>query len=369
MTNFNFFFWLFLFPAFLFGKDSWASKTPSTSVEPLPFLNADFFADSLSEAYTMEEDPMGEQRLLQVRNSTITPSVTASSYFIHTNNPLKQPENNKNLDDITNLMLSLNLSLGVGEFGIGENVVVTPNLTFVRQRVFVDPVKDQGSAFLKDEKQNTDSTSFGLSIPFLLPNDFRLTFAHSYSSVSTYRGSKQTIMYSNTPSLDFSKDFLLINGDVLTFGSTLNYTFSKGPTGEELLKEQFPELTDEEIAFFSNYYSFNTQGSPTQSSPSNSGDNLGHVLYFSYSKQLTETLIISSTVSHVVSNYTKADNKSKTDKILNVGLNATYQVNESLSLTASSSFTRKRTSGTESDHLQHFDDLTQSLNLSFVHSF
>ena len=28
------------------------------------FLNADFFADSLSEAYTLEEDPMGEQKVI-----------------------------------------------------------------------------------------------------------------------------------------------------------------------------------------------------------------------------------------------------------------------------------------------------------------
>jgi len=54
------------------------SSIQGSTEEPLPFLTADFFADSLSDAYTLEEDPKHTQRLLQVRNSTLTPSVSAS---------------------------------------------------------------------------------------------------------------------------------------------------------------------------------------------------------------------------------------------------------------------------------------------------
>ena len=101
-------------PCFVLGQTNEATAVDPSAEEPLPFLNADFFADSLSEAYTLEEDPMGTQRLLQVRNSTLTPSVVGSSSFNYTSNPFKQAKANKTHSKATSLDLSLTFNLGLG---------------------------------------------------------------------------------------------------------------------------------------------------------------------------------------------------------------------------------------------------------------
>ena len=48
--------------------------------DALPFLTSDFFADSLAGATTVEQDPMGTQRLLE-ENSRFSPSLLAGTNF------------------------------------------------------------------------------------------------------------------------------------------------------------------------------------------------------------------------------------------------------------------------------------------------
>ena len=103
MSKISRFILLFFVPFFVFGQESAQSSTPSPTDEPLPFLNADFFADSLADAYTLEEDPMGAQRLLQVRNSALTPSVTGSTSFNYTSNPFKSSKSLKEYNKGTTL--------------------------------------------------------------------------------------------------------------------------------------------------------------------------------------------------------------------------------------------------------------------------
>ena len=182
--KFSFSIFLFL-PAFAFAQPSDSTNASSSGDEPLPFLNADFFADSLAEAYTLEEDPMGAQRLLQVRDSALTPSVNVSSSFNYTSNPFKQPKSSKTHNKSTSLDLSLSFNMGLGEYGIGDEVVCAPALSFIQMRSFMDPIEDYGSEFLKDPGLNTDTQIASLSLPFVLPNDFSLVFSQEKNKIIT----------------------------------------------------------------------------------------------------------------------------------------------------------------------------------------
>ena len=158
---------------FAIGQDSPSKPLSSSYDEPTSFLSADFFADSLSEAYTLEEDPMGEQRLLQVRNSTLTPSVVGSSSFNYTSNSEKVAQNEK---EGTSLNLSLTLNLGLGEYGIGDEVVCAPAFSFVQMRTFTDPFGDYGNEM---KVYDLDTQILSLSLPFVLLNEFSV-IVHNY---------------------------------------------------------------------------------------------------------------------------------------------------------------------------------------------
>ncbi|MDA9119318.1 hypothetical protein N9J83_04170 [Opitutales bacterium] len=354
MTNFNFFFWLFLFPAFLFGKDSWASKTPSTSVEPLPFLNADFFADSLSEAYTMEEDPMGSQRLLQVRNSALSPSLNLSSSFNYSSNPEKVAEPTKN--DGTSLNLSLSFNLGIGEYGIGENVVLAPAINFVQMRTFTDPVHDFGNDMTV---YDLDTQIASLNLPFVLPDDFSLVLSHAYVVPSTFRGKKQQISYSNTPSLLLTKNFLLDSGDTITFSAGVSYTFSQGDTLEQ-------QINDPVYFNFIEAVMQNSGVSAISDYPSNLQDGISHTLSFAYTKPIGEALTLMPSLSYQSTSFTKGSNTSRVDRVYNAGLSVSHAFAEWLNLSGMANYSWKRTNDVNTPE---FEDFMGGLTLSVNHSF
>ena len=147
----------------------------SDTEEALPFLTSDFFADSLGGILESEDSSMGTQRLLDMKPNLIEPTVTVASSFKYSANPLKAE--NTETEDITSLDLSINLNLKLGDFPIGENVLSSPSVTFMQIHTLNDPFKDQGKVL---SFMNSDVTIAGLSVPFMLPNDFALTLAHSY---------------------------------------------------------------------------------------------------------------------------------------------------------------------------------------------
>ena len=75
----------------------------------------------------------------------------------------------------------------MGEYGIGDDVLAVPSFSFMQMRTFTDPARDYGD----DMKAfDVDVQVIGFSIPFVLPDDFTLTFGHSYVAPSTFRGKK-----------------------------------------------------------------------------------------------------------------------------------------------------------------------------------
>jgi len=353
-------------PCFLFGQTNDPSSVDTSGEEPLPFLNADFFADSLSEAYTLEEDPMGAQRLLQVRNSTLTPSIVGSSSFNYTSNPFKQSKSAKTHSKATSLDISLTFNLGLGEYGIGDEVVCAPAFSFIQMRSFMDPIEDYGTEFLKDPGLNTDTQIASLSLPFVLPNDFSLTLSHTYTAPSTYRGKKEQLMYSNTPKVSFAKNFILDSGDTITFSTGVSYTFSESDT----LEEQFRSLADSTGLSFAFLEAITVQaGQSLADGPANLQDGIGHEISLSYTKQLGDMLTVIPSVSYQSTSFTEAANASRMDKVYNAGISANFAITEWLNLGGLSNFSWKRTSGTDDDALLSFDDFIGGVTLSVNHSF
>jgi len=327
----------------------------SPSNEPLPFLNADFFADSLSDAYTVEEeDPMGSQRLLQVRNSAISPSFSASSTYNYTSNPDKVE--NPTRRDGTSLNLSLTFNLGVGEYGLGDEVILAPAFSFVHMRTFTDPFHDFGNEMTV---YDLDTQIASLSLPFVLPNDFSFILAHSYVVPSTFRGKKNIISYSNTPSLAFSKNFILSNGDSINFTYGTSYTFSSGDTLEQQINDP---------VYFSFIEAVMQQSglSPTSDYPSNLQDSLTMSLSLSYSKMLTESLSLAPSLSYQSISFTEGANKSREDKIYNMGISANMMFTEWLTLSGLVNYSVKKTNDINTPE---FDDFLGGVTLGVNHSF
>ena len=350
----------------MIGQDSASKPLSSSSDEPTSFLSADFFADSLSEAYTLEEDPMGEQRLLQVRNSTLSPSVFGSTTFSHTNNPLSQPKSSKQFNSGTSLDLSLGLSLGLGEYGLGDEVIAQPVFTFTRSRSFFDPIDKplilDGKKLSEDENFNLDSLIASLAIPFQIPNDFILTLSHTYISPTTYIGPKTVVMYQNIPKVSFSKDFLFSSGNSLKFETSLLYSLNKSPSAEQQMDSALFNLL-ESLA--------NQSGNSLIADyPSNAGDHLGHSISLSYSQLFGDKLMITPLLSFSSLNFKEGVYKSRTDKLYNAGFSISYPLFEWLSLTGNTNYIRKRTKGTEGeDEVLSFDTLATSMTLSVEHKF
>jgi len=65
----------------------------------------------------------------------------------------------------------------------------------------------------------------------------------------------------------------------------------------------------------------------------------------------------------------KETNKSRTDKVYNAGLSASYAIFDWFSVSGLSNFAWKRTSGTNENSLLSFDDFIGGITLSVNHSF
>jgi hypothetical protein len=344
----------FLGSIFLYAQVSDSNKPVSSINEPMTFLDADFFADSLSEAYTLEEDPMGAQRLLQVRNSSLSPSVILTSNYNYTSNSEKVATNEK---EGTTFNLSLTFNLGLGEYGIGDEVVCAPALSFVQMRTFTDPFRDYGDNM---KVYDLDTQIASLSLPFVLPNDFSLTVSNAYVVPSTFRGKKNIISYSNTPSVSFAKNFILNSGDVINFTASTSYTFTQGDTLEETIADpvyfNFIEAVMQQSGI-----------SPSSDYPSNLQDGLGHALSLSYTKQLSDNLTIVPAWSYQSNSFTEGSNKSRVDRVYNAGLSASCAFTEWLSVSGLANYSWKRTN--DDLNVPEFEDFIGGLSINLNHSF
>jgi hypothetical protein len=367
---------ILILPVVLLGQPSDPAAAESSVGEPLPFLNADFFADSLSEAYTLEEDPMGAQRLLQVRNSTLTPSVSISSEILYSDNHAKVSEtqlttnkNNGEISDAITFNLSLNFNLGIGEYGLGDSVVLAPSFTFINSRSFLDPFHDYGERYSKNRSMNMDTLMLQLTLPFVLPNDFYINIQHTYVAPYYFIQQKDQLMYSNVPSISFDKNFQLSNGDSIRFSSGLSYSFTDSGSAEQSFNSSGLADLGIDFEFYKALTIASTGVDPSVGSPSNVGDNLANSISLSYTKLFGEKMSVSPSLNYTHNNFTKGTSKSRSSKNYSASFSFNYAVTEWLSFTGLSMYSKLNTSGTEDDDGMSYKDFTSGFSFTLQHSF
>ncbi len=344
----------FLSLLFVFLNSSHAqdSNESSPAQPDSPFLSSDFFSGALAEAQEADaKDAMGTQRLVQVKSSDLTPAVALSTAFKYTSNPEKAAEPSKK--DGTTADLSLTFTMGLGEYGIGEEVICTPSFMFMQMRTFTDPVRDYGDYM---ELYDVDVLVAGLSLPFILPNDYSLTIGHTYAAPYQFRGPKNLISYSNTPAITFNKTFPLAWGDILSLTAGVSYAFSSGDTPEQTLD---PALYQFLLAA--------TNGQLLTDSPVNLQDGLTHNLNLSYIMPVGEKLSLTPSFTYSNMMYAEGSNISRSDKTYNAGINASYPMTDWFTFSAATNYMWKTSSGRNPG--VEFDDFIGGITLGVNYAF
>jgi hypothetical protein len=328
----------------------------ASSLQDNTFLSADFLAGALQSTKIEDEDSMGTQRLIDVKNSQLSPSLSASFGYNYSSNPVKvRADSPGYLQDGVTAQMNLSFNLGLGEYGIGDEVLATPSFMLMQMRTYNDPVKDYGKT---QNVYDVDVQIVGFSMPFVLPDDFIVTLGHSYVRPVAFR-TKNVISYSNTPSLTLAKNFPLPTGDVVTFTAGISYSFTEGDT----LKEQISDPV---------YYDFiaavmdqSGNGSASSLYPSNLQDSLTHTLNLVYTKPIGDRLTISPSVVYSNSMYTSGSFVGRSDQTYSVGTNASYPIFDWFSVSASANHMWKESSDTSTEFKDFVGGVTFGVNYAF----
>jgi hypothetical protein len=346
---------LFLFftlAQFLYSEDLNSTTTAESQPESSAVLPSDFFAGALADAQS-SEDELGTQRLVEVKSSKLTPSLSLSSSFKYVNNPEKNSVVTRKRDG-TILDLSLMFMLGLGEYGIGDDIISTPSLMLMHMRSYNDPIKDFGYDM---RLYDIDVQIAGLTIPFVLPDDFTFSIGNTYVRPLTFRDSYKQLSYSHTPSFSLSKIIPLKNGDIVSVASGMSYTISKGDTLEEsLLSSGLPTSIISSIV----------TASATTASPFDLQNGITHTASISYIKSLTEKITLTPGLNYSKMYYDRGSNDLREDTTYIAGLTISYALTDWFNLTSLANFTSKETNG---DLSPEFKDFTGGFTIGLNHSF
>ena len=333
-------------------KNSTGVEPKAADSEQSSVLPSDFFAGALADAQ-VGEDELGTQRLVEVKSSDLTPSLSLSSTFKYVNNPEKNSVKSRKRDG-TVLDLSLMFMLGLGEYGIGDDIISTPSLMLMHMRTYNDNVKDYGNEM---QLYDVDVQIAGLSIPFVLPDDYTLTVGSTYVRPLSFRDDYKQLSFSNTPSLSLSKIIPLENGDIISVATGISYTISKGDTLEESLSSA--GLPDELISSI-------VTAAATSASPFDLQNGTTHNASISYIKTLTDKLTITPSFNYSKMYYDKGSNDGREDTTYIAGVTASYTITDWLNLTTLANFTSKETNG---DLSPEFKDVASGFTIAVNHSF
>ncbi|MEK9632867.1 MAG: hypothetical protein VW622_03410 [Opitutae bacterium] len=320
-----------------------------------PALPSDFFADALSQAKA-GDDAMGTQRLVDVKSSELTPALSLSSSYKYSSNPTKSTSADK-LEDGTTFDLSLMMMMGLGEYGIGDDVLSTPSLMLMHMRTYNDPTQDFGHDL---RALDMDIQIAGLTIPFVLPNDYTLSVGNTYVRAINFRNNGNAsahhfkgdvLMYSNTPSLSLTKTIPLDNGDILTATGGLSYAISSADTLAESLRVAETDLK--------NVLGLDNTVADLQTGATYS-------LNFSYIKPVSDKLTVTPSLSVSRMYYKKGTNSGKAEVTYVAGLSTSYAINDWLNLSGAANYTAK--DGNRADVIE-FRDFTSGFTLAVNHSF
>jgi hypothetical protein len=315
-------------------------------------LPSDFFAGALESAKSAD-DELGTQRLVEVKSSELTPSLSFSTSFKYVNNPEKNSVITRKRDGTT-LDLSLMLMMGLGEYGIGDEILATPSVMLMHMRTYNDPVRDFG-----DEMRlfDVDVQIAGLTIPFVLPDDYTFSIGSTYVRPLSFRDNSKQISFSNTPSISLSKILALENGDVISVASGFSYTFSNGDTlDESLAASGLPATLISSIV----------TPSALSASPFDLQNGITHSASISYIKTLTDKITLTPSFNYSKMYYDQGSNDGREDTTYIAGVTASYSVNDWLNITSLANFTSKETNGNLSPE---FKDFVGGFTFAVNHSF
>jgi hypothetical protein len=345
-------FLFFTFGQFLHAEDSNSTTNAESQPESSAVLPSDFFAGALADAQN-SEDELGTQRLVEVKSSKLTPSLSLSSSFKYVNNPEKNSVVTRKRDG-TILDLSLMFMLGLGEYGIGDDIISTPSLMLMHMRSYNDPVKDFGYDM---RLYDIDVQIAGLTIPFVLPHDYTFSIGNTYVRPLTFRDNDKQLSFSNTPSISLSKIIPLENGDVISVATGVSYTISEGDTLEEsLLSSGLPSSLISSIV----------TTSATSASPFDLQNGMSNTASISYIKTLTDKITLTPGFNYSKMYYDKGSNDGREDTTYIAGLTISYAVTDWFNLTGLANFTSKETNGELSPE---FKDFTGGFTFGLNHSF
>jgi hypothetical protein len=351
-------FLLFSFTSLCLLNYTFAQDSNSSVPESQPVLPSDFFAGALADA-KLSEDELGTQRLVDVKSSELSPSLSLSSSFKYTSNPEKSKLPSKK-EDGTTLDLSLMFMLGLGEYGIGDEVICNPSLMLMHLRTYNDTIKDFGTDM---RLFDVDVQIASLSFPFVLPNDYTLSIGNTYVRPISFRNDADypnhqfkgnVLSYSNTPSISLSKIIPLENGHILNLSTGLSYAISNGDT----LSESLGEAT---------FITLKSLVPDLDNTLSNVQDGMTHSMGITYIIPIDDKLTITPTISYSKMFYKKGANSGREDVTYILGGSASYTFSDSVNISAAANYTAKETNGINgaSEYRDFISGITFAINHSF----
>lgn len=356
--RFSFYFFLSSVCVCLYSQEQSNAATPPAGVNA-DLFDSSFFDGLLDQADT-GDDALGTQRIIDLRGSTFAPSISFSTNYNYTSNPLKAAKNAPaRLSDGFTTTFNLMLTLGLGEIGIGEEVLLTPSLALAQMRTYTDPVRDYGNVM---KAFDVDVQIASIALPFILPNDFTLSIGHAYTRPISFRNDN-VISYSNTPSLSLSKNFTLPNGDIFNLMSAVSYSFTNGDTLEE-------QINDSEYYNFISAVMASSGLNPLTEQPSSIQDAWTHSISASYMHPLTEKIMIMPNLNFSQQMFTSGSNTGRTDYLTSTGINFSYALAEWLNLSAVSNYTWKTTDSTgEASGVPEYEDFIGGVAFGINYAF
>lgn len=331
-----------------------AALAPDSNVSapPASFLASDFFAGALEAARA--GDAMGTQRLVDVKSGRLTPSIAFNMGYNYTSNPIKVKKSADGYKpDGFTALLNLTFNMGLGEYGVGDDVLLAPSLMLMHMRTYTDPVKDHGD---EQEAFDVDVQIAALTLPVILPNDYTVVLGHTYVRPISFRADN-VISYSNTPNLSLTKILPLPTGDILSLTAGTSYSFSNGDT----LEQQIADPT---------YYNFieavmGGAANVLAQQPVNAQDAWTHTLNLSYIKPIGEQLTLTPSITINRMEYAKGINKGRGDTSYLAAVVAAYTISEWVNVSAATNYMWKRSSDSNLD----FEDFIGGVTMGFNYAF
>ena len=319
---------------------------------PASFLASDFFAGALEAARS--GDAMGTQRLVDVKSGRLTPSIAFNMGYNYTSNPIKVNKSSAGFSpDGFTALLNLTFNMGLGEYGVGNEVLLAPSLMLMHMRTYTDPAKDHG-----DEREgfDVDVQIAGLTLPIILPHDYTFSLGHTYVRPISFRADN-IISYSNTPNVSLTKTLPLPTGDILSITAGSSYSFSNGDTLEQ-------QIADAE------YYNFieAVMGGAAYvlaQQPINAQNAWTHTLNLSYIKPISEQFTLTPSITVNKMEYTEGANDGRDDTTYLASVVAAYTIAEWANISFATNYMWKRSS----DPTLEFEDFIGGITMGFNFSF